>query len=332
MLNANVLSVSQVTAYIKSLFTADELLSDVWISGEVSNFKPAASGHCYLTLKDGDASIRSVIWRTVAARMTLPRDGDAVVAHGYVSVYEVQGAYQFYIDHLEAAGAGRLWQEFERLRARLTAEGLFRRRPKAIHPGSPQAAGCRHLCQCGGIARYPAHAGSPLSAGQRRLGANSGAGHRRGPPTSARRWRCSTAGRPSASHWTRSSLRAAAAPSKSYGRSTMSVWRVPSLRPLCRSSPVLVTRLTSPSPISPQICERPHPLRRPRPAPRIYARCHWRWPIWRPQRKQPSISAWAVHGPLSRSLPAVPGAHLLNAGLPQFDSGWMTSSAAPAWP
>ncbi len=141
MPSANVLSVSQVTAYIKSLFTADELLADVWISGEVSNFKLATSGHCYLTLKDGDASIRSVIWRTAAARMTLPRDGDAVLAHGYVSVYEGQGAYQFYIDHLEAAGAGRLWQEFERLRGRLTAEGLFDDARKRSIPARPRRLG-----------------------------------------------------------------------------------------------------------------------------------------------------------------------------------------------
>jgi exodeoxyribonuclease VII large subunit len=160
---ANILSVSQVTAYIKSLFTADEMLSDIWISGEVSNFKLATSGHCYLTLKDGDASIRSVIWRTTAARVTLPRDGNAIVAHGYLSVYETQGVYQFYIDHLEAAGAGRLWQEFERLRARLTEEGLFddaRKRPIPTRPRrlgvvtSANAAAWRDILRTL-AARYP---------------------------------------------------------------------------------------------------------------------------------------------------------------------------------
>src|SRR5512143_3702435 len=87
------LTVAQVTAYIKSLFTMDPMLGDVWISGEVSNFKLATSGHCYLTLKDGDACLKSVIWRTAARGITLPRDGDAVLAHGYISVYESQGAY-----------------------------------------------------------------------------------------------------------------------------------------------------------------------------------------------------------------------------------------------
>jgi exodeoxyribonuclease VII large subunit len=138
---SNVFTVSQITAHIKSLFTADSELSDVWLSGEVSNFKRHTSGHCYLTLKDEASSIKAVIWRTTAARVPLPRDGDAVVAHGYVSVYEAQGAYQLYIDHLEPAGAGRLWVEFERLKARLEAEGLFDPAAKRPIPPVPRRLG-----------------------------------------------------------------------------------------------------------------------------------------------------------------------------------------------
>jgi exodeoxyribonuclease VII large subunit len=133
----NVYSISQLTAYIKSRFAEDVLLSDVWLSGEVSNFKLHSSGHCYFTLKDAAASIKAVIWRTATYRMALPRDGDAVIAHGYISVYEAQGVYQLYVDHLEAAGAGRLWLEYERLRGRLEAEGLFapeRKRPIPVQP------------------------------------------------------------------------------------------------------------------------------------------------------------------------------------------------------
>ena len=135
------LTVSQVTAYIKSVFAADPLLPDVWITGEVSNFKQAPSGHCYFTLKDGGACLKSVIWRTTAARFTLPRDGDAIVAHGNVSVFERDGVYQFYIDRLEAAGAGRLWQEFERLRGRLAEEGLFDEARKRAIPARPTRIG-----------------------------------------------------------------------------------------------------------------------------------------------------------------------------------------------
>ena len=120
-------SIAEVTAYIKSRFEADELLRDVWLTGEVSNFKQHTSGHCYLTLKDETTSIKAIIWRTTAARLSLPRDGDAVIVRGYISVYEPQGAYQLYINHLEPAGLGRLWAEFERLRARLARRGIVRR-------------------------------------------------------------------------------------------------------------------------------------------------------------------------------------------------------------
>ncbi len=130
-----VYSVSQVNSYIKSLFTEDELLGDIWVSGEISNFKQATSGHCYFTLKDGGGCIRGVMWRTQAMGIRLPHDGDAVVAHGYVSVYEPRGDYQLYVDKLEPGGLGWLWQEFQRLKERLEAEGLFameRKRP--LHP------------------------------------------------------------------------------------------------------------------------------------------------------------------------------------------------------
>ena len=134
-------SVSEVTAYIKARFEEDALLSDVWLTGEVSNFKQHTSGHCYLTLKDETSSIKAVIWRTTASRLTLPRDGDAVIAHGYVSVYEPQGAYQLYISHIEPAGTGRLWMEFERLRARLLEEGLFEDARKRPLPSLPECIG-----------------------------------------------------------------------------------------------------------------------------------------------------------------------------------------------
>jgi exodeoxyribonuclease VII large subunit len=154
MPTANVYTVSQVTAYIKSLFAGDVLLTDVWLSGEVSGFTQASSGHCYFTLKDAGAVLKAVIWRTQAGRLALPRNGDAVTVHGYISVYEQGGAYQLYVDHLEGAGVGRLWLEFERLKARLAAEGLFddaRKRPIPARPSrlgivtSPTAAALRDI-------------------------------------------------------------------------------------------------------------------------------------------------------------------------------------------
>ncbi len=151
---ANVYSVSQVSAYIKSLFVSDMLLADVWLSGEVSGFTQASSGHCYFTLKDAGAILKSVIWRTQVRGMALPRNGDAVIVHGAISVYEQGGAYQLYVDHLEPAGVGQLWLEFERLKARLEAEGLFddeRKRPIRARPvrlgvvTSPTAAALRDI-------------------------------------------------------------------------------------------------------------------------------------------------------------------------------------------
>lgn len=136
-----VYTISQVTAYVKSLFTGDALLSDVWLSGEVSGFTQASSGHCYFTLKDAGAVLKAVVWRTQAARMRLPRNGDQVIAHGAITLYEAGGQYQLYVDHLEPVGLGQLWLEFERLKAQLAAEGLFDEARKRPIPARPQRLG-----------------------------------------------------------------------------------------------------------------------------------------------------------------------------------------------
>ena len=137
----SIYSITAITGYIKSLFTSDLLLGDISLSGEVSNFKQATSGHCYFTLKDARSSIKSIMWRTAASHMLLPQDGDEVIAHGSISVYEPQGVYQFYVDRLETAGVGRLWQEFERLKERLASEGLFEAERKRPLPPLPARLG-----------------------------------------------------------------------------------------------------------------------------------------------------------------------------------------------
>jgi exodeoxyribonuclease VII large subunit len=148
-------TVSQLTGHVKRLVEDDPALGDVWVEGEVSNFKQAASGHCYLTLKDAGSQVPCVMWRNVAdAQDYLPDDGDQVLAHGNVSVYEAGGRYQLYIDRIEPAGVGNLYLEFERLKAQLEAEGLFdqeRKRPLPSIPGrigvvtSPTAAALRDI-------------------------------------------------------------------------------------------------------------------------------------------------------------------------------------------
>lgn len=131
-------SISQLTAYVKSVFEMDPFLQDVWVEGEVSNYYRAASGHCYFTLKDDGAAISCVMWRSQADRiLVLPRDGDALLVHGKVSVYEARGAYQLYVDIIQPAGLGRLYLEFEALKQRLAEEGLFdpkRKRPLPLLP------------------------------------------------------------------------------------------------------------------------------------------------------------------------------------------------------
>jgi exodeoxyribonuclease VII large subunit len=118
-------TVSELTHYLRQLIEADEMLQDVWVQGEISNLSRPSSGHLYFTLKDANASLRCVMWRSEAARMTLE-------VHGRIGVYEVGGQYQLYADSLQPLGEGALYQEFLRLKALLEAEGLFdpgRKRP-----------------------------------------------------------------------------------------------------------------------------------------------------------------------------------------------------------
>jgi exodeoxyribonuclease VII large subunit len=138
-----VLTVSAVNAYIRQKLEADFTLQDLWLEGEISNWKQAASGHIYFTLKDEQASIRCVIWRSQAAQIIYKpqHDGEAVLAHGRISVYEAGGNYQFYVDDLEPAGQGALYAEFERLKNLLAAEGLFEAELKRPLPEFPQRIG-----------------------------------------------------------------------------------------------------------------------------------------------------------------------------------------------
>lgn len=148
-------TVGELTRYIKDLLEFDAELQDVWLEGEISNLSRAASGHLYFTVKDAEAALSCVMWRTAAARLTWqPEQGSAVLAHGRVSVYPPRGGYQLYVDELRPAGMGDLHARFEELRERLRAEGLFeaeRKRPLPHFPRvlgvvtSPQAAALRDV-------------------------------------------------------------------------------------------------------------------------------------------------------------------------------------------
>jgi exodeoxyribonuclease VII large subunit len=131
-------TVSKLTFYIRKLLEENEALQDVWVQGEISNLSRPASGHVYFTLKDANAAIKCVMWKTSAARMRLPlQDGMEVEVHGKIGVYEVSGQYQLYADQIRSVGEGALYQEFMRLKSMLEMEGLFspeRKRPIPMLP------------------------------------------------------------------------------------------------------------------------------------------------------------------------------------------------------
>jgi exodeoxyribonuclease VII large subunit len=148
-------TVSELTLYIRDTLELDPELGDLRLRGEISNFTRAASGHLYFTLKDVEAAISCVMWRSAAGRLDWqPEHGMAALARGRISVYMPRGNYQLVVDDLQPAGVGDLHARFEQLRDRLRAEGLFepeRKRPLPEFPRllgivtSPQAAALRDV-------------------------------------------------------------------------------------------------------------------------------------------------------------------------------------------
>jgi len=131
-----VYAVRQVATHLRELVETDLFLSDLWIAGEVSNLRKYPSGHTYFSLKEQDAALTSVLFKSDNKGFQF-KDGDAVVAHGRVSFYEVRGDLQFIVDFVQPEGVGALQAEFERLKAGLDEEGLFdpaRKRPLPRFP------------------------------------------------------------------------------------------------------------------------------------------------------------------------------------------------------
>jgi exodeoxyribonuclease VII large subunit len=130
------LTVSELTERIQGVLETEFV--DVWVEGEVSNLKLAGSGHWYFSLKDEQAQVRAVVWRTDARLIRFrPRDGMKVLARGQLRVYPPRGEYQISVQVLEPLGKGSLQQAFEELKDRLEKEGLFdpaRKRPLPMLP------------------------------------------------------------------------------------------------------------------------------------------------------------------------------------------------------
>jgi exodeoxyribonuclease VII large subunit len=138
----DVFSVTSLTRYIKSLFEGDEVLGDIMVRGEISNFKRHYSGHCYFTLKDSEATLRAVMFRGRAQFLKFePKDGMKVIAGGQISLYERDGQYQLYVEQLIPEGMGELSLAFAQLKDKLSAEGLFDEDRKRKLPLLPRAVG-----------------------------------------------------------------------------------------------------------------------------------------------------------------------------------------------
>ena len=125
-MNENLFSVSSLNRYIKQMFDTNFTLRGLRLKGEISNFKRYSSGHIYFTIKDEESSIRAVMFREYTRFMPETiKDGDEIIAAGYVSVYPERGEYQFYAQAIDLSGKGQILFELEMLKKKLAAEGLF---------------------------------------------------------------------------------------------------------------------------------------------------------------------------------------------------------------
>ena len=254
-----VLTVSDLTANIRGIL--ENAYSEVWVEAEISNCRLWNTGHLYFTLKDPGAQIKAVMFKSdVRSLKFRPEDGLHVIVRGRISVYEPKGEYQIVCERMEPHGLGALQLAFDQLKRRLQAEGLFDAARKRALPSLPRKIGIvtsldgaaiRDIIKVLGR-RYPnAHLvirpARVQGEGAAAEVARAHQGHRQGDRAS-----------------TSSSSVAAAARSRTYGRSTMKASREPS--PLRRfpSFRPSATKSTSRSPTSPPMCapRRPLPPRR----------------------------------------------------------------------
>lgn len=137
----NILTVSQINFYIRSLIDSDKKLCNFYISGEISNFKGHyKSGHLYFSLKDNKSVIRCIMFSNFSSSLKFrPIDGLKVLIRGGISVYEATGQYQIYVEDMQPAGIGELSFAFEQLKEKLSKEGLFdlnHKKPLPKYPGT----------------------------------------------------------------------------------------------------------------------------------------------------------------------------------------------------
>ena len=138
-----IISVSELNEYLKMLFEYDEILRNIYIKGEISNFtNHYKTGHFYFSLKDAGGTVRAVMFRSNASKLKFkPENGMRVVVGGRVSVFPRDGQYQIYVDMMEPDGVGALYMAYEQLKAKLEKEGLFSEARKKALPALPNRIG-----------------------------------------------------------------------------------------------------------------------------------------------------------------------------------------------
>jgi exodeoxyribonuclease VII large subunit len=137
-----VLSVTEINKYIKEIISRDLVLSNLWVRGEISNYKNHSSGHLYFTVKDEKSLLKCVMFRSQASVLKfVPKDGMKVIIRGYISIYERDGQYQLYAEEMQPDGMGSLHVAFEQLKQKLQGEGLFDAAVKKKLPYLPETIG-----------------------------------------------------------------------------------------------------------------------------------------------------------------------------------------------
>ena len=141
-MTVNPISVTDLNKYIKDKIASDEMLNNVLVKGEISNYKHHYTGHLYFTLKDENSLIKCIMFKGYAANLKFePRDGMKVMVFGTVSVFERDGVYQIYCKAMQEDGMGSLYKAYEEMKARLAKEGLFDQSHKKKIPLMPKCIG-----------------------------------------------------------------------------------------------------------------------------------------------------------------------------------------------
>ncbi|MCV2885539.1 exodeoxyribonuclease VII large subunit [Aestuariibacter sp. AA17] len=136
----NIFTVSKLNKLARTILESE--IGQIWLTGEISNFVAAASGHWYFTLKDSKAQVKGAMFRNANTRVqTRPKEGDKVLVRANISLYEPRGDYQMIVEHIEPEGTGLLKQQFEALKLALSAEGLFSQHLKKLLPAHPTKIG-----------------------------------------------------------------------------------------------------------------------------------------------------------------------------------------------